>query len=80
MIATTNGGAWAWSSDLTEYGGRATLRVTAPGTHILSLWAAEDGARIDRILLTTNQSEAPSGAGPPESQRAGAAPAPAPPL
>ncbi|HMQ33094.1 MAG TPA: hypothetical protein PKD53_20350 [Chloroflexaceae bacterium] len=79
VLATTSGGAWAWSSDLTDYGGRATLRVTALGTHVLSLWAAEDGARIDRILLTTNLSEAPSGAGPAESMRGGAAPAPAPP-
>jgi hypothetical protein len=78
VVATTSGGAWAWSSTLMDYQGRATLNVPAPGVYTLSLWGAEDGASVDRVLLTTNKGYVPTNAGPAESMRMGDGAMPAP--
>ena len=42
----------------------AMIDVPAPGEHTLNLWMREDGALVDKVVLTTNRSYAPGGAGP----------------
>jgi RHS repeat-associated protein len=37
--------------------------------HTLRVWAREDGVRLDRILLTTDDEYVPEGSGPPESPK-----------
>ena len=49
----------------------ATIVVSTPGLHTLNLWMREDGLNVDRLLLTTNNTLTPSGAGPAESPRQG---------
>ena len=44
---------WQWTRTNTA-GGVATLTVGATGTATFSLWMREDGIRVDRIILTTN--------------------------
>ncbi len=44
---------WVWTNRVTA-GTVATINITATGTNIFSLWMREDGARIDRIVITTN--------------------------
>ena len=44
---------WQWTRTNT-LNGVATLTVNSTGMHIFSLWMREDGMRIDRIVLTTN--------------------------
>ena len=46
-------GNWQWTRTNT-LGGVATLTVSATTTQTFSLWMREDGMRVDRILLTTN--------------------------
>ncbi len=48
-----------WSSSLGGVG-RPTIYVDSPGMHTLDVWMREDGCMIDRLLLTTNPSYAPS--------------------
>lgn len=64
MLAIVTGFAW-WS--VKDGGGRPTIRVCSRGRHGVNLWMREDGARVDRILLTTNPGYTPSGR--PESPR-----------
>ena len=33
----------------------ATLNVTTAGLHTINVWMREDGARIDRVLLTNSR-------------------------
>src|SRR6185436_19422079 len=47
----------------------ATINVTTTGIHTLNLWMREDGAIVDKVLLTSNTSYTPSGVGPAESSR-----------
>lgn len=49
----------------------ATLTITEPGLHMLRLWQREDGLRLDRIVLTTDNNYNPTGNGPTESGRFG---------
>lgn len=44
---------WQWTRTNTA-NGVATLTVSGTGTQPFSLWMREDGLRIDRIILTTN--------------------------
>jgi alpha-amylase len=44
-------GGWIWTN-----GASKSVSVATPGVHTFNLWMREDGARIDRILLTTNAS------------------------
>jgi RHS repeat-associated protein len=61
---------WGWSAQ-TMAGTPATLTIPTPGVYTLTLWAREDGLRVDRLLLTTDTNYTPSGNGPAESPRAG---------
>ena len=45
-----------------------TTNVTEAGLHTLHIWQREDGLRLDRILLTTDDGYIPTGEGPPESE------------
>jgi hypothetical protein len=61
--------AWSWATKRTsEPGGAMTITVTEPGLHILRIWQREDGLRLDRIVLTTDDGYNPDGSGPPESE------------
>ena len=60
-------GTWSWANRTTS-SGFVTITVTEPGLHTLYLWKREDGLRLDRIVLTTNNGYNPTGDGPPESE------------
>jgi hypothetical protein len=57
---------WGWTN-LNMDGNRVTLQVNSPGIHRFHLWMREDGALLDRILLTRDANYTPSGMGPNES-------------
>ena len=59
-------GTWSWSKQTMD-GPVATVNITTTGIHTLNLWMREDGAVVDKLLLTTNASYIPSGTGAPES-------------
>lgn len=50
-------------------GKNATVTVGTPGLHTIQLWMREDGAMIDRFVLTSDPKWTPKGNGPPESPR-----------
>ncbi len=52
-ITLSQYGVWQWTRTNTV-AGVATLTVNSTGVHTFSLWMREDGMRVDRILLTTN--------------------------
>jgi hypothetical protein len=60
-------GQWSWANSDAQ-GSMVTIEVAEPGVHTLHLWQREDGLRLDRIVLTTNNSYTPDGNGPPESE------------
>ena len=59
---------YAWSNKALN-GARVTIHVEKPGLHTLNIWAREDGAAIDKIVLTTSAGFRPVGLGPAESPR-----------
>ncbi len=59
---------WAWANS-TEQGTPLTLEVIEPGEHTLFLWQREDGLKLDRILLTIDDTYTPQEDGPAESLR-----------
>ncbi len=58
---------WSWANSNPQ-DTLATIEVTEPGLHTLHLWQREDGLRLDRILLTTDNDYNPIGNGPVESE------------
>jgi hypothetical protein len=62
------GTSLGWSRSTMD-GPTATINVTTTGLHTISIWMREDGFVFDKLLLTTNGSFTPTGAGPPESPR-----------
>ena len=60
-------GEWSWANSDTS-GSVVTIEVTEPGLYTLYLWQREDGLRVDRIILTTDDEYMPSGNGPSESE------------
>ena len=58
---------WSWANTSIQ-GGVAAIEVTKPGLHILHVWQREDGLRLDRIILTTDNNYNPSGDGPFENE------------
>ena len=60
--------AFIWF-DTTLDGPVATLTISNPGVHTVSVWMRESGFRLDRLLLTRDSALVPSGEGPVESQR-----------
>jgi uncharacterized delta-60 repeat protein len=65
----TAGASFNWTSKGTD-GAVLTINVPSAGVHTLNLWMREDGAMVDRILLTSSSSYAPTGTGPATSARA----------
>ena len=58
--------ALAWTNQ--DLGGqRLTLTIPTAGTHTITLWMREDGAVVDKLVLTTDVNFSPSGTGPTES-------------
>jgi hypothetical protein len=63
-------GSWRWrTTNPTTLG----LSITTPGVHTFNIWMREDGATVDKIILTTNASLALAGTdlGPAESGKRG---------
>lgn len=60
-------GSWHWEELINAQ--RVRVTVPSPGLHTVNIWMREDGVELDRILLTTNVSFRPSGAGPASSER-----------
>ena len=67
---STFGTSLTWSRSTMD-GNVATIVVTTPGIHTINIWMREDGFVFDKLILTTNGSFSPSGAGPAESPRQG---------
>lgn len=61
--------ALAWSRGSTP----ASISVTTPGLHTVSLYMREDGFTVDKLVLTTDAGFTPTGSGPDASPRAGTA-------
>ena len=73
------GAGWTWSRDTMD-GPVATVNVATAGVHVVNVWMREDGFIIDKLVITTDPSFAPSALGPAESARqAPTAPPPPPP-
>jgi hypothetical protein len=58
---------WEWSKSPQTYS-------ISSGSHTVNVWMREDGARVDKIVLTTDSGYTPSGTGPAESPRGGSSP------
>jgi hypothetical protein len=67
-----------WSNTLMG-GAVAKIVVPSAGFHTVNLWMREDGVIVDKVLLTTSASFAPSGTGPASSPRDDEEPPPPPP-
>ncbi|MBS1118631.1 MAG: alpha-glucosidase [Deltaproteobacteria bacterium] len=60
--------SFAAAEDFAWAGGElVAIEVASPGVHTLNLWMNEDGAIVDRILLTPDRAFTPDGSGPDES-------------
>jgi len=60
---------WYWNNEGEDEA--AYLEVKTPGVHIISLCMREDGAIVDKIILTTNPDYKPEGPGPVQSTKGG---------
>jgi len=72
------GGGWQWTNAQRDSGGTScgingtiTINIPEAGTHLISLHQREDGAEIDKFILTNDAGYDPTslGTGPPESPR-----------
>jgi hypothetical protein len=54
---------WGWTNSTMD-GPVATLSISQTGIQSLHIWMREDGALIDRIILTQNASYVPTSSGP----------------
>ncbi|MHC4389411.1 MAG: Calx-beta domain-containing protein, partial [Planctomycetota bacterium] len=61
--------AWFWNSEGEDEA--AYLEIETPGVHIISLCMREDGAIVDKIILTTNPDYKPQELGPVQSTKGG---------
>jgi RHS repeat-associated protein len=59
---------WAWANTNPATGQPVTVTVQSSGLYTLTAWLAEDGFRLDRVLLTTDTTFMPTGFGPAESE------------
>lgn len=68
-----NNTTWGWASAVSGGGPNSvTINVATAGLHTFNIWMREDGAEIDKIILT--QGSAPTGLGVAESQRGNCSP------
>ncbi|HVK14751.1 MAG TPA: PA14 domain-containing protein, partial [Gemmataceae bacterium] len=54
---------YGWANGTVD-GPVATLAIGTPGVHTVNLWMREDGAVVDRLLLTPDATFTPTGVGP----------------
>jgi len=59
---------WVWSNKRMD-GKPATFTLATAGMHTIQLWIREDGAMIDRFVITSDPKWGPKGNGPAESPR-----------
>lgn len=59
---------WTWTSKSMD-GAAAWFAIDVPGIHVLNVFMREDGAIVDRVVVTTNPKWSPKDPGPPESPR-----------
>lgn len=64
------GGGFRFGSTSTTSGNRVEIEVTTPGVHVVSLYAREDGATVDRLVITDDVNFTPTGTGPVETPAA----------
>ncbi len=69
-VQLTSNNQYGWSGKTMDAGAVATVNVTTAGLHTLNLWMREDGAAVDRLLLSNSASYVPTGTGPAVSARA----------
>ncbi len=72
MVATADkitgyGTGYQWSRDTMDGVNDAAFNVPTTGEHAFNVWMREDGFFCDKIVLTTSDTYAPTGNGPPES-------------
>ncbi len=75
-LAVEAAAGWTWSARMLLGAQPITVEVTEPGRHTLNVWMREDGAQLDKLLLTLDPSLQPVGVGPDESPRSVARQAP----
>ena len=63
----TDGLTWTWSRQ-PGTGAVATVNVPSVGVHTVNVWMRESGVVLDKLVLTSSSSYAPTGTGPAESQ------------
>jgi len=56
-----------WWSELGQWDARPVVEVPSQGVHTVDIWMRDDGAALDRVLLTVDQGYSPPHDGPPES-------------
>lgn len=59
-IQISEAAGWVWTTDRGS-GLVATVDVPTAGVHTINVWMREDGAYLDKLLLTTNAVYTPSG-------------------
>lgn len=59
---------WVWANKKMDQK-VASFTVLTTGVHTLNLWIREDGAAIDRLVITADPKWSPKGAGPAETPR-----------
>jgi hypothetical protein len=62
-ISISSDGNWTWRNSTMDPE-NASLEVSSAGVHTFNLYMREDGASVDRIVLTTDSGYSPSGDGP----------------
>ncbi len=62
-------GQWHWEEEQATTSARVTVSVPTPGLHTLNLWMGEDGAAVDKFVLTTDSQYIPVEVGPDETVR-----------
>ncbi|MHC4745257.1 MAG: hypothetical protein ACYS8Z_25360, partial [Planctomycetota bacterium] len=60
--------SFSWRSECAD-GSRPAIHVPTAGIHSIEVWMREDGAKIDRILMTSDQAYEPAEAEPNNSTR-----------
>ncbi len=70
-MAGINNTVFVWSRSVYNNIGFNYFDVPAPGDYTLDVWMREDGAYIDKFVITTNSAYTPTGVGPDESRRVG---------
>jgi lysophospholipase L1-like esterase len=69
-IQISAGAGWVWTTDRGGTNPVAMLDVATAGVHTINVWMREDGAYVDKLLLTTSAAYTPTGLEP-ESLRGG---------